>query len=268
MILKRIRMMAANKVNEAIATGEAARIWRLYGFTSPKDLVLEDLAYALGVLVVEGPLDSADARLVRKGKKGLVRIKESIPEPGRKRFALAHEIGHWILHENVSQIVACTDADMLSSYKASVPELEASYFASALLMPEELFAARIVGTTPTAKVLSKLASDFGISLTAAAVRYVDLRDDYCALVVSEDGKVRWWRESRDFKGNFWIDPGTKLSSNTVAGSIFRGDQPSGRPEKVDFTAWLPESSLESHIIIEEAVWMPRYRQVLSLLWLP
>lgn len=268
MTLTRIPMMAANKVNEAIANGEASRIWRLYGFTSPRDLVLEDLAYALGVLVVEGPLDSADARLVRKGKKGLVRIRESIPEPGRKRFALAHELGHWLLHENVSQIVACTDADMLSSYKASAPELEASFFASALLMPEDLFADRIAGTTPTATVLGKLANDFGTSLTAAAVRYVDLRNDYCALVVSEDGKVRWWRESRDFKGHFWIDPGTKLSPLTAAGGIFRGDRPSGRPEKVDLTAWIPESSLEAETIIEEAIWMPRYRQVLSMLWLP
>jgi Zn-dependent peptidase ImmA (M78 family) len=260
--------MAASNVNKAIASAEASRIWQRYGFTAPQDLVLEDLAYALGVLVVEGPLDSADARLVRKGKKGLVRIRESIPEPGRKRFAVAHELGHWLLHANVSQILACTDSDMLSSYKASAPELEASYFASALLMPEHLFAARIAGTVPTAEVLDSLAKEFGTSLTAAAVRYVDLREDYCALVVSEDGKVRWWRESTDFKGQFWIDPGTKLSQYTIAGSIFRGNKPPGEPQEVDLSAWLSTTDLDSDSIIEEAIWMPKYGQVLSMLWLP
>ena len=157
---------------------------------------------------------------------------------------------------------------MLSSYKASAPELEASYFASALLMPEHLFASRISSTIPTAEVLTSLAQDFNTSLTAAAVRYVDLREDYCALVVSEAGKVRWWRESNDFKGQFWLDPGTKLSQYTIAGSIFNGNQPPGRPERVDLSAWLPETSLDSDVIVEEAIWMPRYGQVLSMLWLP
>ena len=65
-----------------------------------------------------------------------------------------------------------------------------------------------------------------------ALRYVDLRNDYCALVVSENGKVRWWRESADFKGSFWIDPGTKLSPHTVAAGIFRGESKPARPERV------------------------------------
>ena len=59
---------------------------------------------------------------------------------GRKRFAIAHEIGHWILHRDISQINACTDADMIDRYKASVPEVEASSFAAELLMPQAAFA--------------------------------------------------------------------------------------------------------------------------------
>lgn len=261
--------MAGLQANRAIASAEAARIWKLYGFSSPRDLVLEDLALAMGVLVVEGPLDSADARLVRKGKRGLVRVRETIPEPARKRFAVAHELGHWVLHSGISQILACTDDDMVSQYKASPPELEASCFASSLLLPEEIFSARIEGTIPTAKVLSALAAEFGTSLTATAVRYVELRDDYCALVVSENGKVRWWRESRDFKGQFWIDPGTKLAPQTVAASIFRGHPKPTRPERINLDAWLPDATgLDGEDIFEEAIPLPRYNQVISLLWLP
>ena len=261
--------MAGPQANRAIAAAEAARIWKLYGFSSPRELVLEDLALAMGVLVVEGPLDSADARLVRKGKRGLVRVRETIPEPGRKRFALAHELGHWVLHGNISQVLACTDEDMLSQYKVSAPELEASYFASALLLPEEVFAARIQGTRPTAKTLSALAEEFQTSLTATALRYVELREDYCALVVSERGRVRWWRESNDFKGRFWIDPGTRLAPGTVAASIFAGRAKPARPERVSIDAWLPEAKdLDATEVYEEAIPLPKYNQVLSLLWLP
>ncbi|MGD0769925.1 MAG: ImmA/IrrE family metallo-endopeptidase [Tepidisphaeraceae bacterium] len=261
--------MPENQRNRAIATGEASRILKLYGLSSPTDLVLEDLALAMGVLVVEGPLDSADARLVRKGDRGIIRIKSDIPEVGRKRFAIAHELGHWILHRTLSQILACTSEDMLSAYKTSAPELEASYFASALIMPEEFFSKRIEGTTPTAELLGELAQEFRTSLTATALRYVDLRDDYCALVVSENGKVKWWRESRDFKGQFWIDPGTKLSSHTIAAGFFRGEPKPSGPEPVDLVAWLPDAAgIDSETIMEEAIPMPRYGQVLSMLWLP
>ena len=81
--------------------------------------------------------------------------------------------------------------------------------------------------------------------------------------------MRWWRESKDFKGNFWIDPGTKLSPHTVAAAIFRGEPKPSRPERVDLEAWLPDAEgLDSDVLVEEAIPMPRYNQVLSLIWLP
>src|SRR5579884_4050918 len=134
--------MPARKPNKVLAHAEANGIWSLYGFSSPQDLVLEDLALAMGVLVMDGPLQGADARLLRKGTKGLIRVKDTIPESGRRRFAISHELGHWLLHKNVSQVLACTSEDMVAQYKASDPEIEANYFAAALLMPETLFVPR------------------------------------------------------------------------------------------------------------------------------
>lgn len=80
--------MLEPKPSRVLAVGAAIKLWKLYCFPSARELVLEDLALALGVLVVEGPLDTADARLVRSGSRGLIRVKEDIPERGRKRFAL------------------------------------------------------------------------------------------------------------------------------------------------------------------------------------
>jgi Zn-dependent peptidase ImmA (M78 family) len=181
-----------------IPHGQANGIWTPYGLASPKDLVLEDLALAMGVLVIEDRLDGADARLLRRGSKGIIRVKATIPENGRKRFAVAHELGHWVLHESLSQIVACTSDDMLEQYKASVPEIEANYFASALSMPEFLFRPKIRGTRHSIDLIKALADEFGTSLTATFIRYVELADDYCAVVSSEGGRVRWWRARHCF----------------------------------------------------------------------
>lgn len=261
--------MTSPQVSKIFAVAEAARLWQLYGFTSPRDLVLEDLALALGVIVLEGRLDSADARLIRTGKRGLIRVKEDIPEPGRKRFAIAHDLGHWLLHTNVSQVLACTSEDMVAKYKASAPEIEANYFAAELLMPEKLFVPRIRRPSLSVQLLKDLATEFQTTFTATAIRYVELSDDYCAIVISEKGRVRWWRGSAGLEQLCWIEPGSSLSVDTVAGGLFKGEPVPDGPERVDASAWVEDTSkLGDDIFFEEVFPLERYSQVISLLRLP
>ena len=56
----------ATRPSPVIAHSKASSIWGLYGFTSPGELVLEDLALAMGVLVIEGRLDGADAASAKR----------------------------------------------------------------------------------------------------------------------------------------------------------------------------------------------------------
>ncbi len=112
----------------------AAKLLRRFGLRDPRNLVLEDLAMALGVVVVDASLKGAEARLVRRGKKGLIRVSDAIPEAGRRRFAIAHELGHWSVHAHTSQLNLCLDEDIVG-YKGSREELEANAFAGSLLMP-------------------------------------------------------------------------------------------------------------------------------------
>ncbi len=261
--------MASQEVSKVSAVAEAFRLWRLYGFSTPRELVLEDVALAQGVVVLEGRLDSADARLIRTGTRGLIRIKADIPEPGRKRFAVAHELGHWLLHKSISQVLACTSEDMVAKYKASAPEIEANYFAAELLMPEKLFAPRIARTDLSLQLLKDLAIYFQTTLTATAIRYMDFSDDYCAFVVSEAGRVRWWRGSTRFEELCWIEPGMQLSRDTIAGGAFMGESVPNGPERVDAFAWIKNAErLESETLLEEVLMADRYGQVISLLRLP
>ena len=244
----------------------AAKLWARYGFTTPADLVLEDLAFALGVVVLEGRLDSADARLIRRGEKGLIRVKEDIPERGRKRFAVAHEIGHWVLHQAVSQVLSCTSEDMVAGYKGSAPEIEANYFAAELLMPEGLYRQRAGTTTPSAELLRELANYFQTSLTATVVRFVEVAEDGCAMVLTENGQVRWWRASERFDG-FWLDAKTEVSPHTVAGAYLNGEPLPASAEEVDGEAWLGSRAAGvAEVLYEVAIPLGRYGQVISLLW--
>ncbi|MCC6357353.1 MAG: ImmA/IrrE family metallo-endopeptidase [Phycisphaerales bacterium] len=255
------------EVRRAFAAGDANKLWRLYGFRSPAELVLEDLAWALGVAVIEGPLDTADARLVRAATKGIIRVNRDIAQHGRKRFAIAHELGHWRLHAAISQLLACTKEDMLARYKESEPEAEANWFAAELLMPEALYLPAIAGNTPHPDVINGLANSFLVTRTAAAVRFVELCKEHCVFVMCEKGTIKWWRCSKELDGRLWIDAGTAVSPRTLAGQYFEGRMPEAETQAVGLCEWASRFPDYAEDALEAIIPLGNSGAVIAMIWL-
>src|SRR3989442_8358090 len=98
------------------AAAKAREIIAGFGITEASQIDVEAMAFARGVLVLERPLRGASARLVRRGQRGVIAVREDIREPGQKRFGVAHELGHFELHKKIDQLALCTE-DMLSWYR-------------------------------------------------------------------------------------------------------------------------------------------------------
>ncbi|MEN6383816.1 MAG: hypothetical protein ABFD79_01310 [Phycisphaerales bacterium] len=158
----------------------------------------------------------------------------------------------------------------MAKYKGSPEEIEANYFAVSLLMPEEHFMSYSKGLPMSLATVRQLSDYFVTSLTATARRYTELSEDYCAIVCSEPGQVKWFHGSDNFMSAFWISPGTKLNRNTVAGELFsRNGQFGVKPEKVDISAWSDRNDCYGQKeFIEESIYISKFRQVYSLLYLP
>ena len=94
-----------------------------------------------------------------------IRIREDVYEGayngnGRDRFTLAHELGHYLMHGKEHVKLARVQANKkLEAFKN--PEWQANTFAAELLMPITL----LHSDNPF-----KIASDFGVSLSAANFR--------------------------------------------------------------------------------------------------
>lgn len=100
---------------------------------------------------------------------------------GRRRFTVAHELGHWRLHRDRGDSHYCRPEDIGGSendlFALKHIESEANRFAAALLMPEVAIraqAARLRLSIPA------LARRFGVSAQAMQVRLevLDLLPDY------------------------------------------------------------------------------------------
>src|SRR5437588_7450623 len=100
--------MAFDPIRERTAERRADLLLSELQITDPVDIDIEAIAMTRSALVLDGGLSGAEARLTRSPKISFIRINAGVREPGRRRFAIAHELGHLLLQEN-SQFALCTD---------------------------------------------------------------------------------------------------------------------------------------------------------------
>ncbi len=99
---------------------------------------------------------------------------EAARYPRRRRFTIAHEIGHWILHASAGYICACRPDEIVDHDRARnlrKAEAEANAFAAELLMPEPLVTEHCKRLR--ANVVA-LAEDFDVSVPALKLRLTRL----------------------------------------------------------------------------------------------
>ena len=102
---------------------------------------VEDIAHLYGVKVQYEPTqDNLSGFLLRnlKEHKAIIGVNQS-HHPNRQRFTIAHELGHFFLHETermyVDRILQVKLRNENSSKGISTEEKEANLFAAELLMP-------------------------------------------------------------------------------------------------------------------------------------
>lgn len=103
---------------------------------------VESLAENLGISVkYENLDDNISGFLVKKEGKNIIGVNDT-HHVVRKRFTIAHEIGHYILHVQTPVFVDYYKGSMLyrsnNKSKDYIKEKEANSFAAGLLMPKSL----------------------------------------------------------------------------------------------------------------------------------
>jgi|SRR5579863_8635714 len=252
----------------SIAKVKAGVILRDLKIKEPDDISVEDIAWTRGAVVIENGLRGADARLLYTPGilPAIIRVNATIPHLGRRRFAIAHELGHMELKHNPGAPTECGEKQFVLWYKSqNDKELEANLFAAELLLPEAMFRRKLEKTLPSLELIENLADEFKTTLTATAIRYIDLCEEQCAVVFSTAGKVVWSRRSADF--HRWITPGRKISSYSLAADFFERGHLSDKMETVRRDAWV-ENASDRETIKEQSRALRSYDSVLSLLWIP
>jgi Zn-dependent peptidase ImmA (M78 family) len=139
------------------------------GISEPKEIDLDATAWTKGAIVNYRPIDNCEATIVGSKRRAVISVNSrSIPE--RRRFSLAHELGHWHYHRG--RILFCGKNDVCNfANDALNPERQADSFASDLILPGFMIEPRLRKMKrPTLAAARELAEKFHASLTATLVK--------------------------------------------------------------------------------------------------
>ncbi len=231
---------------------------------------LGTLCKELGLRIQEVPVKGFDGALVRSktGQKGIIAIKASIREASRKRFTIAHEIGHFVMPHHRLLKNFC-DEKKIDSFDSRLNrhEIEANEFAAELLLPSALLMKRFNLKEFSLSEISTVATELETSLTATVRSFLRLTALSCAMVWSSDDQAHWCVRSDAFR--FFLPLAELPAEGSYAAELFKGNPALSDFAVVPADTWLDRQVADSvETLLEHSIYLPNYNAVLTLLWLP
>jgi hypothetical protein len=226
----------------------AERLLQDLGITEPDEIDLDAIAFHTGARVRYRPLNGCEARIVGSRDRAIITVRADTP-PRRKRFSIAHELGHW--HHHRGQCLACRAEESRPGGLLS-PERVADGYAGDLLMPNYLFRplarqhARL-----TLKTVTTLADAFRTSQTATAIRLVESDHTPAVLVCHSPNGRRWFTRAPSVP-TMWF-PQDALDVDSFAFEVLFNNKPDDlMPRKVGANAWFDRWEAERYEILEQS----------------
>ena len=241
------------------------RLLRSLGIDKPEDIDLEAVAWSVGAKVKYRPLKSCEARICGCGNKAIISVDDT-KIPQRRRFSVAHEIGHWIYHRG--QLLVCRTRDIGSfgefQRKATNPEHVADQFASKLLLPSYILRPIIAQYKAlNLKTVSEVSTAFRASRTATAIRLVQ-SNKFHAMLVCHGQKGRRWFLRPPCVPDHWF-PRDELDRESYAFETLYGSKvEQTHPRKIDADAWFDRRGAERYEMLEHTFPLPN-DEILTLL---
>ncbi len=210
-------------------------------WTAP--IPIEDLARSVNIVdILEMETEEFEGGLTtdQHKQKGVILYKAGT-KGGRRRFTIAHEIGHFLIPSHKGD-QRCTKKDMSERRTETLvqkQETEANRFAAGILMPRPWFVSdmRQLGDADVEHVKT-LARRYGTSVEATVARYAELTDDCCAFVFSKNGIIRYTRATRDFPP-LSVRPNHHLPERSLSGrSAHRAPSGSSEWAEIQGIVWL------------------------------
>lgn len=167
---------------------ELRKAWGL-DYSSPVNNLIS-LAEANGIIVSESTVsdNTLDALSRWIVDRPFIMLTNNQEASVRRRFNVAHEIGHIILHNSIESIYDYSNVEL-----KNIIEKQANLFASHFLLPDEAFVDSILSTSLEYFVDLKKHWKVSIQAMVYKTHYLGLLNDDRYLYLSKQISIRKWR---------------------------------------------------------------------------
>lgn len=152
-----------------------------------------DLCEQLGISVITDKALRKDGYLICSDGLKLIFTSSNIQNKHRQEFIVAHEVGHFLMHQN--QLYCCSNVSVAPSTKVNTShqEKEANTFATELLAPINKLIPLIPNRSLRLSDISFVANYFDISMSHAAIKCIqNSKAENEVLLCYEGDKLKWF----------------------------------------------------------------------------
>lgn len=232
------------------------------GITEPEEIDVEAIAYHCDATIIYGQVAGCEARILGTRERAIITVNENASPP-RRRFSAAHELGHWMYDRGAASFW-CTAQHFVQEWGRDNPERRANGYAADLLLPPAMFQPLAERQPMTFETASLLADRFATSLTATAIRLVELGSFPAMIICHSPHKRRWFVRGPDIPLHLW--PRDSLTEDCVAHELLHdriGTTPG--PSDVAASAWFQSEGADRHVVYEDSR-LINNENVLTILW--
>ena len=229
------------------------------------------IAKEMGIFIQEKRSESGyDGYLMCANGIWGIMVNSSIRSRARKRFTVAHELGHYCINHHNRGNYRCFRKDIgAMDMSTRQDEREANEFAVELLMPGNLFRADMQRRDVDLETVNWLATRYGTSMTSTAIRYARYSPNICAVILSERSRIKYFSYSEGFRKRrrLYLSRNAPLRDGSYAKELFdAGLQTPEKQGEVAISSWSAGVTHPEVVMQEHSRCLPAFNQVLSLIW--
>lgn len=236
--------------------------------TNLRNVDIEDIYALKGILYEETILVGSQARIVSTPHFSKITLNSTLTYKNQKRFAQAHELGHYELHRT-SNVICDSEKAFFEYHQKGGQEVEANEFASELLMPRKVFKEYVNNRPFNLDLLKEVADNFETSITSTAIKYTDFGHEYIGIVFSQEGRIKWVRVHPNLPLQF-IQVGLPVPAYSVVSDYYKSRSFAKVPTVLDAYVWFfGDFNIENYRrakIYEQVFPIESINSALSFLW--
>ena len=164
-----------------------------YNLNIEEAIDIEDLISKMNIRLVSTELEEGILGASKvEGLKRLIVISSKVYNEEQKRFTLAHELGHILIHRGTHYF---SKEDLSTICTSKQKEDEADRFAVELLLPSKIIRNIIKENDVNFELIKQISKKYRTSLTSTAIRVAELTNENIILLYHKNNTIKWWHKS-------------------------------------------------------------------------